>query len=165
MKNLGPYNGYIGSLEFDSNDKILHGKILFINDIITYEAENAADIESAFQEAVDEYLEDCKFLGVDPDKSLSGTFNVRISPDLHRKVSKRSTLLSLSLNQYISQALEYYVDHGEKINHSIDSLKTSIHELHDDVITIAYQTDRKQSSTVEQFDTKQFVINSLSVKI
>lgn len=158
MKNLGPYNGYIGSLEFDSNDKILHGKILFIRDIITYEAENACDIENAFHEAVDEYLEDCKSLGVDPDKALSGTFNVRISPDLHKEIAKKSTLKDISLNQYVTQALEHYVHHGEEINTSIKNLNSSIDELNDCVITIAYQTDRKQSST---FDTRSFIATSL----
>ncbi len=162
MKNLGPYNGYIGSLEFDSNDKILHGKILFIRDIITYEAENASDIESAFHEAVDEYLEDCKFLGVDPDKSLSGTFNVRISPDLHKEIAKKSTLKDISLNQYVTQALEHYVHNGEEINTSIQNLNSSIDELNDCVVTIAYQTDRKHSSTTEKFDTRSFIATSLN---
>jgi predicted HicB family RNase H-like nuclease len=162
MKNLGPYKGYIGSLEFDSNDKILHGKILFIRDIITYEADSANDIENAFHEAVDDYLEDCKFLGVDPDKSLSGTFNVRVSPELHKEISKKSTLLDISLNQYVSQALEYYVHHGEEIHSSIQNLNSSIDELNDCVITIAYQTDRKQSSTAEKFDTHGFIVNALS---
>lgn len=162
MKNLGPYNGYIGSLEFDSNDKILHGKILFIRDIITYEAENAAEIENAFKEAVDEYLEDCKFLGVDPDKSLSGTFNVRISPDLHKEISQKSTLKGISLNQYVTQALEHYAHQGEEINSSIQNLNSSIDELNDCVITIAYQTDRKQSSTADKFDTIGFIADSLS---
>ena len=162
MKNLGPYKGYIGSLEFDSNDKILHGKILFINDIITYEAENASDIESAFHEAVDEYLEDCKFLGVDPDKSLSGTFNVRISSELHKEIAKKSTLKGISLNQYVTQALEHYAHHGEQINTSIQNLNSSIDELNDCVITIAYQTDRKQSSTAEKFDSRSFIATSLN---
>ena len=84
MNALGPYKGYIGSLDYNSDDKILHGRIQFIQDIITYEAESSLDIEAAFEEAVDEYLEDCETLGVSPDKSLSGSFNVRINPELHK---------------------------------------------------------------------------------
>ncbi|WP_151821104.1 type II toxin-antitoxin system HicB family antitoxin, partial [Acinetobacter seifertii] len=106
--------------------------------------------------------EDCKFLGVDPDKSLSGTFNVRVSPELHKEISKKSTLLDISLNQYVTQALEYYVHHGEEIHSSIQNLNSSIDELNDCVITIAYQTDRKQSSTAEKFDTHGFIVNALS---
>lgn len=161
MKNLGPYKSYIGSLEFDSNDKILHGKILFIRDIITYEAENASDIENAFHEAVDEYLEDCEFLGVDPDKALSGTFNVRIPPKLHREISVKSTRLDISINQYVVKALEHYTNHGEEINTSIQTLNSCIDDLNDCVI-IAYETDRKQSSTAERFDMSDFIANSFS---
>ena len=51
MNALGPYKGYIGSLDYNSDDKILHGRIQFIQDIITYEAESSLDIEAAFEEA------------------------------------------------------------------------------------------------------------------
>lgn len=147
MNALGPYKGYIGSLDYNSDDKILHGRIQFIQDIITYEAESSLDIEAAFQEAVDEYLEDCAMLGVSPDKSLSGSFNVRINPELHKKIAINAKLSNISLNQYISQALDHYVCHGEKLSKSINDLNHSIDDLNDCVITVMYQSDTKKSYT------------------
>lgn len=123
----GPYKGYIGSLDYNSDDKILHGRIQFIQDIITYEAESSLKMWSSFEEAVDEYLEDCETLGVSPDKSFkSGSFNVRINPELHKKIAINSKLLDISLNQYISQALDHYVSHGENLSKSINDLNHSM---------------------------------------
>lgn len=161
MNALGPYKGYIGSLDYNSDDKILYGRIQFIQDIITYEAESSLEIEAAFQEAVDEYLEDCEELGVNPDKSLSGSFNVRISQDLHRKIAINAKILGMSLNQYISQALDHYVCHGEKLNKSLNELNGSIDDLNDCVVTIMYQSDfQKAVTTPEQnIDISKLLFN------
>lgn len=51
-----------------------------------FECENIKDIEKEFHEAVDDYLEFCKEVGKEPDKEYKGTFNVRISPELHKKL-------------------------------------------------------------------------------
>jgi predicted HicB family RNase H-like nuclease len=161
MNALGPYKGYIGSLDYNSDDKILHGRIQFIQDIITYEAESSLDIEAAFEEAVDEYLEDCETLGVSPDKSLSGSFNVRINPELHKKIAINSKLLDISLNQYISQALDHYVSHGENLSKSINDLNHSIDDLNDCVVTIMYQSDTQKidTSVHEPIDISNILVN------
>ena len=79
-----------------------------------------------------------------------------------QEIAKKSTLKDISLNQYVTQALEHYVHNGEEINTSIQSLNSSIDELNDCVVTIAYQTDRKHSSTTEKFDTRSFIATSLN---
>ncbi|WP_180066243.1 type II toxin-antitoxin system HicB family antitoxin, partial [Acinetobacter sp. YH16037] len=59
--------------------------------------------EQAFQESVDGYLESCIELNKKPDQPFKGTFNVRISPDLHRKAVLAS---SNSLNKFVSDAIQ-----------------------------------------------------------
>ena len=63
------YRGYEGSIETSVEDECLRGKILFINDIITYEAETVPALKAAFQEAVERYLDYCKATGRAPDKA------------------------------------------------------------------------------------------------
>lgn len=36
---------------------------------------------------LDEYLADCKERNVEPEQLYKGTFNVRISPELHRNIA------------------------------------------------------------------------------
>ena len=56
-------------------------------DLVLYRIECAdiQNVEKEFHEAVDDYLEFCKEVGKEPDKEYKGSFNVRISLELHKK--------------------------------------------------------------------------------
>lgn len=105
MSNILEYKGYIGRVEFSAEDKVFHGRIEYINDLVTFEATNVDDLEMEFKAAVDDYLETCEKLGVTPQKSFKGTFNVRISPDLHREAAFQAAKRNLSLNRLVEEAL------------------------------------------------------------
>lgn len=77
-----------------------------IRSLISYEGDNATDLINDFHEAVDDYLELCKQQGRKPEIAFKGSFNVRISPDLHRKVFVYATTHQMSMNRYIEETLE-----------------------------------------------------------
>lgn len=99
------YKNYLGSIEYDVDDEILFGKILGINDVITYEAENLKELKTAFQDSVDDYLEHCKNIGKEPNKTYSGKFTLRIDPALHARLAAYAKMSGKSLNQYAEQLL------------------------------------------------------------
>lgn len=69
MKFLIPeYRGYIGSIEHSKEDGVFFGSIQFITDMVSYESEDLNNIETAFHNAVDEYIADCSSLNKLPDK-------------------------------------------------------------------------------------------------
>ena len=72
------YKNFIGSIEADSEDKILHGKLLYITDLITYEATTIVGLESEFKKTVKDYLDTCKKLNREPMKPFKGSLNVRV---------------------------------------------------------------------------------------
>lgn len=100
------YKGYAGSIDFSLEDKILHGKILFIEDLVNYEGETLDQLKTAFEEAVDFYLEACLDAGVEPDKPCSGTFNVRISKDLHKRSQVEAARRGVNLNEFVRASIE-----------------------------------------------------------
>ena len=53
------YKGYIGKVEFDEEAGILHGEVINLRDVITFEGDCVEEIEKAFRESVDDYLEFC----------------------------------------------------------------------------------------------------------
>ena len=57
------YKGYIGSVRYSDEDEIFHGKLQGIRDLVTYEGTDVASLKRSFQEAVDEYLAECKKRG------------------------------------------------------------------------------------------------------
>ena len=106
MKNgVFEYKGYLGSAEVDTEAFVLVGKLLFIKDVIAYSAEDAKGLEAAFREAVDDYLETCADLGRDPEVPCKGTFNVRVSPLVHRDTALAARRKRITLNQFVCEAL------------------------------------------------------------
>jgi predicted HicB family RNase H-like nuclease len=103
------HKGYHGSIETSLADKVLHGKILFVGDLVTYEAENISQLEDEFVAAVDDYLETCNTVGKAPQKTCNGQFNVRIPPELHRLAQIRAASDATNLNAVATKALENYL--------------------------------------------------------
>lgn len=113
MSNILEYKGYHSKIEFDVESMVLHGKIEFIGDLVTFESESAAEIENEFHAAVDDYLEFCKEVGKEPDKEFKGTFCVRISPELHKKAATLAFSEEISLNQFVENAIKNAVKSSE----------------------------------------------------
>lgn len=105
MSNTMEYKGYVGSVEFSEQDCIFFGKVMGIRALLSYEGSTAAELVSDFHTAVDDYLTLCETEGMEPEKAFKGSFNVRISPELHKKLVVRATSRQMSLNSYIEQAL------------------------------------------------------------
>ena len=81
------------------------GSVVGMSDGVYFEVETAAGVESAFHEAVDDYLSFCKEKGKQPEKSYKGSFNVRINPDLHRAAALAAAVRKESLNQFVADAI------------------------------------------------------------
>jgi len=107
------YEGQLGSAELDIKRGYLYGKLLYINDLITYEAASVPELEKEFQAAVDEYLEDCNDLGVEPNKPFNGGFNVRAGEELHRQMVFEAAERGVSLNEACIQSFKAYVSTSE----------------------------------------------------
>ena len=60
MSALLEYKEYVGSIEHSEVDQVLHGRLEFIRDLVTYEGTDAKTLQIAFQDAVDDYLEFCE---------------------------------------------------------------------------------------------------------
>lgn len=112
------YKIYEGTAELDMDRKICRGKILFISDLVTYEADTPALLQKEFEAAVDDYIETCEELGRPAQKPLRGMFNVRVSPDLHKAVALRAKSDNVTLNDVVVRALDAFVCINADINHN-----------------------------------------------
>lgn len=110
MKDVVRYKGFIGSVHYSDEDKVFHGKIIGIDDLVTFEGQSVKELIKAFHEAVDDYLALCKETGKEPPKSYKGSFNVRVSPDIHRQAAVKAAMIGISLNQLVHRALQREVE-------------------------------------------------------
>lgn len=109
MSNTITYRGYTGNIEFSEKDGIFYGKVQGIRSLISYEGENAKDLIKDFHMAVDDYLQLCAERGTEPEKAYKGTFNIRISPELHRSAALYATDHKTSLNSIVETALASFM--------------------------------------------------------
>ena len=61
------HRGYRGTAEHDADGPRWHGRIANIAGVVTYEAAREEELESAFREAVDDYLTACRACEVEPE--------------------------------------------------------------------------------------------------
>ena len=99
------YKGYTGRVELDDDAGIFHGEVLDLKDVITFQGRSVEELETAFRDSVDDYLEFCLERGEEPDKPFSGRLMLRLPPDLHRQVHVRAQRAGKSLNQWITEQL------------------------------------------------------------
>jgi len=103
--NTLTYKGYTARIDFDDRDNCLVGRLLGIQDIIGFHAENVADLHATFEEAVDDYLDACEKIGKSPDKPVSGKLMLRVPPELHAAALIKAQAMGKSLNQWAIEAL------------------------------------------------------------
>ena len=100
------YKSYTGHVEFDDEAGLFHGEVLDLRDVVTFQGKSVVELEKAFKDSVDDYLEFCEERGEEPDKPFSGKLMLRLPPELHRKVYTSSKREGKSLNQWIAERLD-----------------------------------------------------------
>jgi predicted HicB family RNase H-like nuclease len=99
------YKGYIGKVEIDEAAGILYGEVINVRDVITFEGTTVEEVQQAFRESVDDYLDFCAQRGESPEKPFSGKFVLRLPADLHRKAYIQARLKDQSLNSWVTEVL------------------------------------------------------------
>ena len=114
MNNLLSYMNYNGTVEYSKEDGCLFGKVIGIKSLLSYEGDSVKELEQDFQNVIDEYLMDCKERNVEPEQPYKGTFNVRISPELHRNIAICAMEHGKSLNAAVEEAIGNMVEARRK---------------------------------------------------
>lgn len=99
------YKGYTGYAEYDDSARVFHGEVVDTKDVITFQGTTVEEIEEAFRESVDDYLDFCEQRAEPPDRPFSGRLMVRLPPDLHRRLFILARREGKSLNQLIAERL------------------------------------------------------------
>lgn len=112
MNNTMEYKGYLGSVEFSEEDALFYGKVLGIRALVSYEGNNAQELIADFHDAVDDYLELCAQQGKEPERAYKGSFNVRISPELHKQAVVAAMSHNMTLNSFVESSIAQAVHAG-----------------------------------------------------
>ena len=99
------YHGYLARIEYDADDRVFVGHIAGINDVVGFHGGSVDELETSFQEAVDDYLATCAKIGKSPEKPFSGKVMFRVDPATHARAALAAQVRGISLNQWAEEAL------------------------------------------------------------
>ncbi len=105
MSSMLEYKGYHASVEYDAEDNIFVGEVFGISDSLNFHGTSVTELKNMFEQCIDNYLDLCKKINKNPDKEFKGTFNVRISPEMHKKAALEAAKQKITLNQYVMRAI------------------------------------------------------------
>ena len=109
MSDVLQYKGYLGSVQYSREDKVLHGKLLGIGALVNYEAEDVRTLEKAFKEAVNDYLIFCEERGVKPEKPFNEVINYKPNPVRYQQAMSYAKEHDLSVKAVLDKALEEFL--------------------------------------------------------
>lgn len=99
------YKGYTGVIEFDPSIDAFHGRVIGLQDVVTFEGQSLDELRREMAESVEDYLEFCAEVGKDPERPYRGEFLVRTTPEVHRAAATEAEASGLSLNAWVEAAI------------------------------------------------------------
>ncbi len=99
------YKGYRGVVEFDPSIDAFHGRVVGLQDVVTFEGRSLDELRREMAESVDDYLELCAEVGKDPERPYRGEFLVRTTPEVHRAAAIEAEASGMSLNAWVEATL------------------------------------------------------------
>lgn len=104
--NTMKYKGYIARIEFDDEDRIFVGHLAGIKDIVGFHGSTVDELETAFHEAVDNYIAISEETGRPAQKPCSGKLLLRVPPEVHQAALSAAMSSGASLNQWVTKAIK-----------------------------------------------------------
>lgn len=106
MRNVMEYKGYRGTVVYEPDDEMYHGRLAGISDTIIYEGNTVEELETDFREAVEDYLETCKEIGKEPERPYSGRLVLSVSSELHASLAELAGRSGKNINEFIEELCE-----------------------------------------------------------
>jgi predicted HicB family RNase H-like nuclease len=104
------YKGYTGVIEFDASIDAFHGRVVGLQDVVTFEGRSLDELRREMAESIEDYLELCAGAGKDPERPYRGEFLVRTTSELHRAAATEAEASGLSLNAWVEAAIASVVE-------------------------------------------------------
>ncbi|MES2426914.1 MAG: type II toxin-antitoxin system HicB family antitoxin [Bacteroidota bacterium] len=120
MNDILQYQNYYASVHFSAVDEVFYGKILGVNDLVSFEGASVKELKVAFEEAVEDYLETCEAIGKIAEKTYKGTFNVRVLSALHKEAALFAAAHNITLNEFVKKALSFTLRRKDEVDNSMD---------------------------------------------
>lgn len=107
--NMMTVDGYKAKIEYDAELDMFRGEVLGLSGGADFYGKNPKELRSEFRKSLQVFLEVCQEKGIDPRRSYSGKFNLRIPPELHERLAIAAQAEGKSINALAQEALQQRV--------------------------------------------------------
>lgn len=104
--NVMTVDGYQARIDYDPETDMFRGEILGLNGGADFYGRNPKELRTEFRKSLEVFLAVCKEKGIEPRRSFSGKFNLRIPPELHEKLALVAQAEGKSINTVAQEALQ-----------------------------------------------------------
>lgn len=107
MNGTIKYKGYIGNIEIDMKACRIGIKTIGLKKELSCYVTSTNDIQSAFETTIDNYIDDCKMRGVEPEKPKSdnNTICIRLKGEVMLQLEAEAKYRCVSKNAIINMIL------------------------------------------------------------
>ena len=110
MSDYLEYKGYLGTVEYSAEDNLLCGEVAGVSkSLILYHGETLESLKRDFEDAIDHYLSCCEEEGIEPVRPCYGDLNIKILPDLHKRLQVYSKSRNTNPNEVVEAAIRNYI--------------------------------------------------------
>lgn len=105
--NIMEINDYRALIQYDPEIEMFRGEFVGLNGSADFYASDIEGLKKEGAISLKVFLQMCTEEGVEPKKSYSGKFNIRIPPELHEDITSVAISEGKSLNQWVVETLNY----------------------------------------------------------
>jgi len=99
------YKGYTGEAQWDEDASFFHGDVLYLRDVVTFQGRTTGEINQAFRDSVDDYLQWCEELGQAPEKPFSGDLRLGMAPEQQQHLARIAAKEGKTLDEWAKDVL------------------------------------------------------------
>ena len=101
------HKDYLATIELDSEAGFFHGEVINTHAVLTFQGASLDELKAAFADTIADYEDWCRERGKEPERPYSGSFTLRLPPELHRRIAEAAARTGKSLNRFIKDTLEH----------------------------------------------------------
>ena len=110
MNDLMEHKGFKAKIEYSADDEVFFGRLIGIEDVVTFEGKTVRELKRAMKDAVDFHVEVCEKTGKNPKKKYSGNLLFRLNSELHSRIAEAASRHGKSINEWGKEVLESAVN-------------------------------------------------------
>lgn len=107
MNNLMMINGYSAVIKYDPEIEMFRGEFTGLNGGADFYADSVSTLRQEGETSLRVFLEACQKKGIQPTRTYSGKFQVRVPESVHQQAADVARARGISLNQLVATALEH----------------------------------------------------------